>query len=104
MTQSGGHWLPRAALAYTLARTGQAPAARALLTELEGQATREFVAPTNLAFVYVALGDRTAAFALLERGVAERDPAMLYLQVEPKLDNVRSDARFQAIAERTQLP
>ena len=104
VTQSGGHWLPRAALAYTLARTGQAPAARALLTELEGQATREFVAPTNLAFVYVALGDRTAAFALLERGVAERDPAMLYLQVEPKLDNVRSDARFQAIAERTQLP
>ncbi len=104
VTQSGGHWLPRVALAYALARTGQAPAARALLTELEGQATREFVAPTNLAFVYGALGDRPAAFAQLERGLTERDPAMLYLQVEPKLDNLRGDARFKAIAERSQLP
>lgn len=103
-TQSGGHWLPRVALAYTLARTGQADAARAILVELEAQSTREFVAPTNLAFVYLALGDRATALRLLDRGVTERDPAMLYLQVEPKLDSLRGDPRFQAIALRTHLP
>lgn len=102
--QSGGHWLPRAALAYTLARTGRAAAARTLLAELETQAAREFVAPTNLAFVYLALGDTTAALRMLARGVTERDPAMLYLQVEPKLDGLRTSPRFQAIAERTHLP
>lgn len=103
-TQSGEHWLPRVALAYTLARTGQAEAARAILVELEAQSTREFVAPTNLAFVYLALGDRATALRLLDRGVTERDPAMLYLQVEPKLDSLRDDPRFQAIALRTHLP
>ncbi len=102
--ESDGHWLPRTALAYTLARTGQPAAARALLAALEVQAAHTFVAPINLAFLYEALGDRSAAMRMVARGVEVRDPGALYLQVEPKLDALRDDPRFQAIIARAQLP
>ncbi len=71
---------------------------------MKSQGTREFVAPTNLAFVYVALGDHAEAFHLLDLGAAERDPALPYLQVEPELDSLRIDSRFLEIAARTHLP
>ena len=62
------------------------------------------MAPTNLAFVYLALGDRAAKPShCWSAGSAERDPAMLYLQVEPKLDGLRGDPRFRAIAAQDSL-
>ena len=52
---------------------------------------------------YVALGERERAFALLERGYAEHDNQLQFLGVDPGLDPLRSDPRFQELLRRVGL-
>jgi hypothetical protein len=71
-----------------------------LLSELQTQSKLRYVPPYFLATVYVGLGEKDQAFALLEKGYAERDPYLTYLKVEPALDPLRSDPRFQQLLQR----
>jgi hypothetical protein len=65
-------------------------------------ATR-YVPAYNIAMIYNGLDDRDQAIAWLERGIAERDPRMIFLVVEPKWNNVRDDARFVGLLRRVRL-
>jgi hypothetical protein len=47
-----------------------------------------------LAFVHLALGDKEQALALLESALAERSPTMVWVQVDPRFDALRTEARF----------
>jgi eukaryotic-like serine/threonine-protein kinase len=85
-------------LAYGMA--GQKDEARRLLAALQTQSKLRYVPPYFLATVYVGLGEKDQAFALLEKGYAERDPYLTYLKVEPALDPLRSDPRFQQLLQR----
>jgi serine/threonine-protein kinase len=85
-------------LAYGVA--GQKAEARRLLSELQTQSKLRYLPPYFLATVYVGLGEKDQAFALLEKGYAERDPYLTYLKVEPALDPLRSDPRFQQLLQR----
>jgi serine/threonine protein kinase/tetratricopeptide (TPR) repeat protein len=58
----------------------------------------------QLAHVRLALGDEAGALALLERAAADRQPRLLWLGVDPRVDPLRSHARFKAIAARLNLP
>jgi len=49
---------------------------------------------------YVGLGDTEAAFRWLERAVAEVDPWIAALNVEPAFAPLRGDPRFVQIARR----
>jgi tetratricopeptide (TPR) repeat protein len=55
------------------------------------------------ASIYAAMGDRDRAFAELERMVESRS-AMAFVLVDPQLDPIRSDPRFQQILRRANLP
>lgn len=61
-------------------------------------------APVFAARVHAALGDTNAAFAVLEQAMAARKPEMSEYHLEPGLDPIRNDPRFQRIAERMGLP
>jgi hypothetical protein len=52
----------------------------------------------------VALGDADRAFSLLQRACDEREPALLWAQVDPRLDPVRTDPRFQQLVARIGIP
>jgi tetratricopeptide (TPR) repeat protein len=56
-----------------------------------------------LAGIYPALGDRDHAIAALERGVQTRS-VMPFVFVDPQLDSLRSDPRFQQLLRRANLP
>ena len=84
--------------AYVLGRMGRTAEAKELLGELE-QATRP-VPPYEIAAVHAGLGDANRAFAWLEKAYAARDANLVFLPVDPKMDPVRSDARFQALLDR----
>ena len=95
----------QAQMARVYARLGDSKQARALLAPLEDarRLKTSAVAPESLAHVYVALKDRDRAFALLEEGFAERSPGLCWLKVDPRFDDVRSDARFASLLTRLRL-
>jgi hypothetical protein len=61
------------------------------------------VPPYRIATVYAALGDKDLAFAQLERAYAQRSFFLDFLKVDPELDSLRSDPRFQDLLRRMNL-
>ena len=56
-----------------------------------------------LAAIYSALGDRDQAIAALEKGIESRS-LLAFVFVDPQLDPLRSDPRFQELLRRAGLP
>jgi tetratricopeptide (TPR) repeat protein len=54
----------------------------------------------SLAFLYTHLGDHAKALDNLEKAYEEHSGDMLYIRVEPSLDPLRGDPRFQALVQR----
>jgi len=52
------------------------------------------------AYVYAALGDTDRAFEWLNRALTEREPNILWAAVDPRLDDIRRDPRFETIIRR----
>jgi TolB-like protein/tetratricopeptide (TPR) repeat protein len=90
-------------LSYTYSVSGQKDSARAVLSSVVNATQPPFVQPVALAATHAALGDKDAAFKVLERGYEERASGMLRLGVDPKLDSLRSDPRFTALIKRMGL-
>jgi len=63
----------------------------------------EYVIPYDIAVVAVGLGDKDQAFAWLERAYEERSRWFVQCKVEPLLDPLRSDPRFQNLLRRVGL-
>jgi tetratricopeptide (TPR) repeat protein len=57
----------------------------------------------TVAHYYAQLGDRDRAFSYLERAIDERVPSVSYIMVDPRVDSLRSDSRFNALVARTKL-
>jgi len=89
-------------LGYAYARSGKRDEALAILGKLK--ITKEHVSPAELAALYVGLGDKEGALALLERAYQAHDLQMQYLKVEAHYDPLRSEARFQDLVRRVGLP
>ena len=59
--------------------------------------------PYFIAAVYVALGDKDEAFRILEKAVEEHQ-LLTPLKVEPPLESLHSDPRWQALLRRMNFP
>ena len=90
--------------AYALGRAGRRHEARKMLDELREIAKPRDPAPFRMAMVHIALGEKERAFEWLDKAVEARDWQMGLLIVEPALDDLRSDRRFDALVERVGLP
>jgi hypothetical protein len=53
--------------------------------------------------LHVALGDFDSAYEGLERAYAERRGWLAYLKIEPMLQPLHGDARFNRLVERMRL-
>ncbi len=94
-------WLElQAVLAYTYASAGERGEAEALLTKLLKSAADTYVNPVLIASVYVALADNDRAIAWLERGYREKCSWMSWIAIEPQLERLRPDPRFQDLVSR----
>jgi tetratricopeptide (TPR) repeat protein len=92
-----------AALGHLYAVTGQRERAMQALTELEERKKQTYVSSYDLAIVYAGLNERELAFAWLEEACEERSYWLIYLKVDPILDNLRSDPRFADLVWRVGL-
>ena len=91
-------------LGHMYAAAGRPDRARRILQDLEGKSKTHYTSPYFAAIVYAGLGDRDRAFASLDRAVVDRSDVLVYLGVEPRLDSLRSDPRFQALLRQVNLP
>jgi len=101
---SGGASLWWAALGHALALAGRKNQARRIRKELEESGTRlRNVSPFDLAWICLGLGDTDATFEWMERAFEERSSPLVYQNVEPALDRLRRDPRFQHLLNRLGL-
>jgi eukaryotic-like serine/threonine-protein kinase len=92
-----------ATLGHAYAVAGREDDARTQLTKLERRFADEYCSPGLLAQIHLGLGDRERALALLEDAAAARAVEIVWLGVRPIYDELRDDARFQALLERVGL-
>ena len=83
--------------ANALAASGEVEEARTILEEVEGRRKKENVWLVGLAIAYVSLGAPDIAFERLEEAVQERVGWVHWLRIEPSLDGIREDARFEEL-------
>jgi serine/threonine protein kinase/Tfp pilus assembly protein PilF len=83
---------------------GNAAEGRDVLEELYHRSKERYVSPVDFAKLHNQLGDIDEAFRWMDRAVDDRRGWMVYLNVEPALDNLRSDQRFKDLLMRMRLP
>jgi hypothetical protein len=91
-------------LAYIHARARKRVAALEMLTEIQKRTGRHDPNPYQTALIYAASGGDGSSISLLEEAYRKRDRFMTHLKVDPRLDDVRSDPRFQDLLRRVGLP
>jgi len=94
------------ALAHAYARAGQREEALKLVSALKRieKEERGYVPPFGLIWAYAGLGEKEQAFAWLEKSYQERRDRMVWLNVDPLLEPLRSDPRFKDLVRRVGLP
>lgn len=102
-TLSGGNPTQLAELARCHALSGNGSEARRLLERLKGAPAQPARIAFDAAYVHLALGDRTRALECLEEACERRCGALVYIRVDPALDGLRSETRFQALMRRVGL-
>jgi len=90
-------------LAYARARAGETAEARAILENLQKQSKLAYLPAYDFAVIHTALGENEQALAWLRKAHYEHDWALIVLGVEPRLDPLRSDARFQSLLSKVGL-
>jgi tetratricopeptide (TPR) repeat protein len=102
---SAGDQDSTAALAHAFAVIGKKAEAEKILHDFERKSKSAHVSPYLMATMFASLGDKDRAFEFLEKAYQERSLGMTEdLKADLRIDNLRSDPRFQALVRRVGLP
>jgi TolB-like protein/Flp pilus assembly protein TadD len=101
---SAGSPLMRAALAHTYGKSRRAKDALEVLDDLTELAKRKYVAPHFFAGIHIGLGDNDRAMEYLEKSWEEHCHWLIYLHIDPSMDDLRSYPRLQDLLRRVGLP
>jgi tetratricopeptide (TPR) repeat protein len=91
-------------LGYAYAVAGKRAEARNLLEELKTRSKQTYVPWFYIAGIYAGLGEKDQAIANLERAYEQHEQGLAVMNREPMFDPLRSDARFQELLRRMNLP
>lgn len=94
----------RSSLGHLYGVAGRRADAEGILADLEEQARAAYVPSYYFALLQAGLGQRDAAIGSLEQAYAERSSVLAYLLVDPRLDGLRADPRFQDLRKRLRFP
>jgi DNA-binding winged helix-turn-helix (wHTH) protein/TolB-like protein/Tfp pilus assembly protein PilF len=100
---SGGSLLMKAALGQAYAVANNRAEAVKILDELKAASQQRYVPSSEIAAIYVGLGEREQAFHWLRKALEERAFHLIYLKVRPEFDPLRSDPRFADLLRRIGL-
>jgi TolB-like protein/DNA-binding winged helix-turn-helix (wHTH) protein/Flp pilus assembly protein TadD len=102
LSGNANYFLTGLATAYGM--EGRKDEAKKILGELKLRATQMYVSPYGLADVYIGLGDKEQALAMLEQAVQERSADLMFLAGAPEFETLRDEPRFRAILARIGFP
>jgi tetratricopeptide (TPR) repeat protein len=91
-----------AQLGYAYAVAGRREKALKVLDQFEKRHADQFV--NELAALYIALGKKDAALALLQQAFEERSPDLLSIRYSPVSDSLRDNPAFQDILRGINFP
>ena len=95
----------KATLGFVYGQSGREAEARRILAELiDSRTAKQYVSPFHIALVYVGLGDHDKAIEWLDKAQEERDPFVIYIQVDPNFDSLRGDPRFVELIKKLTVP
>jgi TolB-like protein/class 3 adenylate cyclase/Tfp pilus assembly protein PilF len=95
----------RVLLAAAKAQSGDKEAAVQMLSELQELSRNRDVRAFWRALLYLSLGNREEAIRWLEEGVANHDDMDVnFIKVDPLLDPLRGDPRFEALVQKVVGP
>lgn len=88
------------------ALSGHRDRARESLRDLEAVTSQrsQQIESRDLAYIRLAFGDVDGALDAFERALEERDPTLVWLGVDPRLDALRQNPRFTAMLKQLGLP
>jgi len=88
-------------LGRAYAQNGQKNEAQKVLGQLSDLAKSRYVAPYAIALVYLGLGEKERAIDELERAYQKGETNYLFVvKVDPMLDDVRGNPRFDALVQK----
>jgi len=103
-TLSEGSPLVLGHLGYAYGLGGMPSDARERLAELKTLSARQYVPSTAFALVYAGLGDKAQALDWLGRALDEHDFSLVFLDVAPWFETLRTEPGYEAVRRRLQLP
>jgi len=102
---SNGDTDPATALAHAYAVTGKRSEAEKILRDLTRRSRASYVSPYFIATIYAGLGDKDRAFEFLEKSYQQRSSDIVWqMKADLRLDNLRSDPRFEGLFRRVGFP
>jgi len=93
-----------AMLGYVYARAGNRTEAKEVIARLAEQSKQRYVCSFDVAGVYVGLGEPDRGLQWLEKAYSERSDCLVWAGVDPRMDPLRSDPRFEEFLRRIGLP
>jgi TolB-like protein/DNA-binding winged helix-turn-helix (wHTH) protein len=101
---SNGDQDPLAGLAHALAAVGRRAEAEVILRDLQRNSKHVYPSPYLIAAIHAGLGQTDPAFEWLERAFQEHSWDIAWqIKADPRIDNLRSDPRFQSLLRRAGL-
>jgi serine/threonine protein kinase/Tfp pilus assembly protein PilF len=98
-----GGTLLRADLGHAYAVAGRRAEALASLEELRRLSGQRHISPFYLGLIYTGLGDKDRAFEMLNKAYSERSERLVWINVDPRFDRLRTDTRFIDLLQRIGL-
>ena len=93
-----------ASLAHACATIGRRSEAQKILYDLQRQSKTKYISPYVIATIYAGLGDKDKAFAYLDQAFQQRSSDLSwYIKADLRMDNLRSDPRFNELLRRIHL-
>ncbi|HSS20390.1 MAG TPA: winged helix-turn-helix domain-containing protein [Pyrinomonadaceae bacterium] len=86
---------------YALA--GRISEAKNLLDHLTNLAKLRYIPPYYLAYCHAGLGNIAESLTWLERALMDRDPNMVSMKIDPRIDRLKGEPRFIQAAKRVFL-
>ncbi|HYA61973.1 MAG TPA: protein kinase [Candidatus Sulfotelmatobacter sp.] len=103
LTSSGNDPVRLASLGCAYALAGKKLQAQKVVVQLNEASKIHYVPPYVLGLVHAALGENDKAFSWLEKAYEQHDSYLVRLRVEPLMDPLRPDPRFERLLHRMNL-